>query len=47
MPVIAPAAQEHGSDLRTIWGQIAKLPPLQRQALLLVAAQGRPTRRPK
>ncbi|MDR7037652.1 RNA polymerase sigma factor (sigma-70 family) [Methylobacterium sp. BE186] len=36
----APAAQEHGSDLRTIWGQIAKLPPPQREALLLVGAQG-------
>ncbi|WP_425374960.1 sigma factor [Methylobacterium segetis] len=25
--MIVPASQEHGSDLRTIWGQIAKLPP--------------------
>lgn len=36
----APAAQEHGSDLRTVWSHIAKLPPLQREALLLVSAQG-------
>lgn len=36
----APAAQEHGSDLRTVWSYIAKLPPLQREALLLVGAQG-------
>ncbi|MER2269120.1 sigma-70 family RNA polymerase sigma factor [Methylobacterium oxalidis] len=38
--LIAPAAQEHGSDLRTIWTHIAKLPPSQREALLLVGAQG-------
>ena len=38
--LVAPAAQEHGSDLRTLWTHIAKLPPLQREALLLVTAQG-------
>ena len=38
--LVAPAAQEHGSDLRTIWTHIAKLPPSQREALLLVGAQG-------
>lgn len=36
----APAAQEHGSDLRTVWSHIGKLPALQREALLLVCAQG-------
>jgi len=36
----APAAQEHGSDLRTIWQHISRLPALQREALLLVGAQG-------
>lgn len=36
----APAAQEHGSDLRAVWSHIAKLPALQREALLLVGAQG-------
>lgn len=36
----APASQEHGSDLRTIWTYIAKIPPSQREALLLVGAQG-------
>jgi RNA polymerase sigma factor (sigma-70 family) len=38
--LIAPAAQEHGSDLRVLWSHIAKLPTLQREALLLVGAQG-------
>nr|WP_236961090.1 sigma-70 family RNA polymerase sigma factor [Methylobacterium durans] len=38
--LIAPAAQEHGTDLRTIWTHIAKLSPSQREALLLVGAQG-------
>ncbi|MGH1571974.1 NepR family anti-sigma factor [Methylobacterium sp. P31] len=38
--LIAPAAQEHGSDLRVLWSHIAKLPNLQREALLLVGAQG-------
>lgn len=36
----APAAQEHGSDLRTVWHHLGKLPPLQREALMLVGAQG-------
>jgi RNA polymerase sigma factor (sigma-70 family) len=36
----APAAQEHGSDLQTVWSHIGKLPELQREALLLVGAQG-------
>ncbi len=38
--LIAPAAQEHGLDLRTLWAHIARLPALQREALLLVGAQG-------
>ncbi|MGT2479226.1 sigma-70 family RNA polymerase sigma factor (plasmid) [Methylobacterium oryzae CBMB20] len=36
----APAAQEHGSDLQIVWAHIGKLPELQREALLLVGAQG-------
>ncbi|WP_336487494.1 sigma-70 family RNA polymerase sigma factor [Methylobacterium nigriterrae] len=36
----APAAQEHGVELRKVWALLAKLPPLQREALLLVGAQG-------
>ncbi|MGH1570355.1 sigma-70 family RNA polymerase sigma factor [Methylobacterium sp. P31] len=35
-----PAAQEYGSDLQTVWSHIGKLPELQREALLLVGAQG-------
>ena len=38
--MVAPAAQEHGSDLRTVWQHIGRLPALQREALLLVGAQG-------
>jgi len=38
--MIAPAAQEHGSELRTIWQHLGRLPALQREALLLVGAQG-------
>jgi RNA polymerase sigma factor (sigma-70 family) len=38
--MIAPAAQEHGSDLRVVWHHIGQLPALQREALLLVGAQG-------
>jgi RNA polymerase sigma factor (sigma-70 family) len=38
--MIAPAAQEHGSDLRVVWQHIGQLPALQREALLLVGAQG-------
>ena len=36
----APAAQEHGSDLRVVMAHVAKLSPQMREALLLVAAQG-------
>jgi RNA polymerase sigma-70 factor (ECF subfamily) len=36
----APAAQEHGSDLRAVWEHLGGLPPLQREALMLVAARG-------
>ncbi|GEP03062.1 sigma-70 family RNA polymerase sigma factor [Methylobacterium oxalidis] len=38
--LIAPAAQEHGSDLRVIWAHMTKLSPQLREALLLVGAQG-------
>ena len=38
--LIALPAQEHGSELQKVWAKLAKLPPLQREALLLVAAQG-------
>nr|WP_236960934.1 NepR family anti-sigma factor [Methylobacterium durans] len=38
--LITPAAQEHGSDLQVVWAHMAKLPPLQREALLLVGAKG-------
>jgi RNA polymerase sigma factor (sigma-70 family) len=38
--MIAPAAQEHGSDLRVVWRHLDRLPALQREALLLVGAQG-------
>ena len=33
--MIAPAAQEHGVELQKVWAKLAKLPPLQREALLL------------
>jgi RNA polymerase sigma factor (sigma-70 family) len=36
----APAAQEAGSDLQVVWQHIGGLPALQREALLLVGAQG-------
>jgi RNA polymerase sigma-70 factor (ECF subfamily) len=36
----APAAQEHGIELQKVWAVLEKLPPPQREALLLVAAQG-------
>jgi RNA polymerase sigma-70 factor (ECF subfamily) len=36
----APADQEHCVDLQTVWTFLAKVPPLQREALMLVAAQG-------
>jgi RNA polymerase sigma-70 factor (ECF subfamily) len=38
--VVAPAAQEHSADLRTLQVHLAKLPPTQREAIMLVAAQG-------
>ena len=38
--LMAPSAQEHSSDLQTVWSHIGKLPELQREALLLVGAQG-------
>jgi len=38
--MIALPAQEHGTALQQVWAMLAKLPPLQREALLLVGAQG-------
>lgn len=38
--LIAPASQEHSLDLRTLWAHFDKLPSVQREALLLVGAQG-------
>jgi len=38
--VVAPAAQEASTDLRRVWQHLAKLPAAQREALVLVAAQG-------
>jgi RNA polymerase sigma-70 factor (ECF subfamily) len=38
--VVAPAAQEHSADLRTLQVHLAMLPPTQREAIMLVAAQG-------
>ncbi|XYD11552.1 NepR family anti-sigma factor [Methylobacterium sp. NMS12] len=38
--LISPASQEHTSELRAVWAHIAKLPAAQREALLLVGAQG-------
>ena len=38
--VVALAAQEASSDLRRVWQHLGKLPPAQREALVLVAAQG-------
>ncbi len=38
--LIAPAAQEYGSDLQVVLAHMARLPALQREALLLVGAQG-------
>ncbi len=35
-----PADQEHGMDLQKVWAAMAKLPPRQREALILVGAQG-------
>ena len=38
--VVAPAAQEASSDLRRVWQHLGRLPAAQREALVLVAAQG-------
>jgi len=38
--VVTPAAQEASSDLRLVWQYLGKLPASQREALLLVGAQG-------
>ena len=38
--LIAPAAQEHGAELRKVWAMLGKLPLPQREALLLVGVQG-------
>jgi RNA polymerase sigma-70 factor (ECF subfamily) len=38
--MIALPAQEHGIELQKVWAILAKLPPAQREALLLVAGQG-------
>jgi RNA polymerase sigma-70 factor (ECF subfamily) len=37
----APADQEDASTLKVVWDKIGRLPPSQRQALLLVGAEGR------
>lgn len=38
--LITPAPQEHGSDLQVVLAHMARLPAVQREALLLVGAQG-------
>ncbi|WP_083469120.1 sigma-70 family RNA polymerase sigma factor [Methylobacterium variabile] len=38
--MIALPAQEHGIDLQKVWQAMAALPPTQREALMLVGAQG-------
>ncbi|GJE13529.1 hypothetical protein FOHLNKBM_4593 [Methylobacterium longum] len=38
--LVAPAPQEHGSDLRVVLSRMEQLPAPQREALLLVGAQG-------
>ncbi|WP_043750634.1 sigma-70 family RNA polymerase sigma factor [Methylobacterium nodulans] len=38
--MVALPDQEDGIALREVWDQVARLPPLQREALLLVAVQG-------
>lgn len=38
--LVTPAEQEHTSELRAMWSHIAKLPTAQREALLLVGAEG-------
>jgi RNA polymerase sigma-70 factor (ECF subfamily) len=38
--LVALPDQEHGVELQQVWAVLAKLPPLMREALLLVGAQG-------
>lgn len=38
--MIALPSQEHGIELQKVWSVLTKLPPVQREALLLVAGQG-------
>ncbi|WP_449410348.1 sigma-70 family RNA polymerase sigma factor [Methylobacterium komagatae] len=38
--IATPAPQEHGSDLQVVLSRMAQLPAAQREALLLVGAQG-------
>ncbi|WP_082559170.1 NepR family anti-sigma factor [Methylobacterium sp. Leaf94] len=38
--LIVLPSQEHGIELQKVWAVLAKLPPAQREALLLVAGQG-------
>lgn len=38
--IITLPSQEHGIELQKVWAILAKLPALQREALLLVAGQG-------
>lgn len=38
--LIVDTAQEHSSDLRVVWGDLAKLPPVQREAVMLVVVEG-------
>jgi RNA polymerase sigma-70 factor (ECF subfamily) len=38
--IITLPTQEHGIELQKVWAILAKLPPAQREALLLVAGQG-------
>lgn len=38
--IITLPTQEHGIELEKVWAILAKLPPTQREALLLVAGQG-------
>ncbi|POR41428.1 sigma-70 family RNA polymerase sigma factor [Methylobacterium sp. V23] len=38
--IITLPSQEHGIELQKVWAILAKLPPAQREALLLVAGQG-------
>lgn len=38
--LVALRDQEHGVELQQVWAMLGKLPPLMREALLLVSAQG-------